>query len=418
MPRAACVGVGKLGERIAAKCARLGVPSCDALAGRRVVRDEVRAFQGSPLERTLAFQRRLSDGLGLRDAPFAGTHNSFNAPTEDPTISHSDSNQQLSLRDQLDLGMRSLELDVHWLPSTRGGGGLAPVVCHGTGPVGCSTERLLGERLPEVVQWLDAHPREVLLLYLEDQIDDPAGYEASAKVVRDTLGARLWAPAGPGCTKLPLDLTRDAIRAAGKQVVVVGDCGTGAWQGVSHSWPKDVRYEAGPEGYANYPACGGAEANAARGHIVRHFEDTTLVNAVGGGGAEGLTPAVVRQMGRCGVDLLGFDQLVPGDPRLPALAWSWIASPPVAGDPTCTALRTDRRWEPRACTARLRPTCRRTDGSWFVRSRPTTRAAAGPACRRAKGSFRSPRTAFQNQLLADAAGNGEAWIAYRPSPPS
>ncbi|MCW3012164.1 MAG: hypothetical protein JWO90_2568, partial [Solirubrobacterales bacterium] len=41
----------------------------------------------------------------------------------------------------------------------------------------------------------------------------------------------------------------------------------------------------------------------------------------------------------------------------------------------------------------------------------------GPACRRAGGAFRSPRTAFQNQRLTDAAGSGEAWIAYRPAPP-
>jgi hypothetical protein len=424
-PAAACVGLGKLGERIAAECARVGVDerTCASSVGRRVVRGEVDAFAGSPLERTLAFQRRLGDVLGLRDAPFAGTHNSFNSTSEPPTASHTDSNQQLGLADQLRLGMRSLELDVHWLPSPRAGGALAPVLCHGQGNAGCTTERLLAERLPEVVRWLDDHPQEVVLLYLEDQIDDPAGYEAAAKVVRDALGPRLHAPAGPGCTTLPLDLTRAAVRAAGHQVVVTGDCGSGAWQGVSHAWPSSVRFETRPQGYRPYPACGGAEAVAARPRIVRYFEDSTflapLAAPTGASSVDdGLTPGTVREMGRCGVDLLGFDQLVPGDPRLAALAWSWIDAPPVAGDPTCTARRADGRWEPRACKSRLRPSCRRADGSWFVLAKPTTRAAAGPACRRAKGQFRSPRTAFQNQLVSDAAGAGETWIAYRPAPPT
>lgn len=261
-----------------------------------------------------------------------------------------------------------------------------------------------------------------MLLYLEDQIDDPAGYAASAKVVRDALGSRLYVPSGPACTTLPLELTRDAVRAAGRQVVVTGDCGTGAWQGVSHSWPDSVRFEARPQGYGAYPACGGAEAIAARPKIVRYFEDSTfLAPAAARTGVtsvdDGLTPATVREMGRCGVDLLGFDQLVPGDPRLAALAWTWIDGPPAAGDPTCTARRTDGRWEPRACRTKLRPSCRRPDGSWFVLARTTTRNAAGPACRKARGLFRSPRTAYQNQLLTDAAKAGETWIAYRPAPP-
>jgi hypothetical protein len=422
-PRAACVGLGKLGERIAAECARLGADAARcSVIGRRVVRSEIAAFEGSALARTLAFQRQLGDALGLRDAPFAGTHNSFNSTSEPATVSHTDSNQQLGLADQLRLGMRSLELDVHWIPSPRAGGALAAVLCHGQGNAGCTTERLLAERLPEVVAWLDANPREVVLLYLEDQIDDPAGYAAAAKVVRDALGSRLHAPAGPGCTTLPLDLTRAAVRAAGKQVVVVGDCGTGAWQGVSHSWPSSVRFETRPQGFEPYPACGGPEQVAARPKIVRYFEDTTFLAPLAAAAGltsvdDGLSPATVREMDRCGTDLLGFDQLLPGDARLAALAWSWIDGPPAAGDPTCTARRGDGRWLPRACTARLRPTCRRPDGSWFVRARPTTRAAAGPACRRAGGAFRSPRTAFQNQRLTDAAGSGEAWIAYRPAPP-
>lgn len=423
-PRPACVGLGKLGERIAAECTRLGVgeEQCASSIGRRVVRSEIRDFEASALARTLAFERQLGDVLGLRDAPFAGTHNSFNSTSESPTLSTTDSNQQLGLADQLRLGMRSLELDVHWLPSPRAGGAFAPVLCHGQGAAGCTDERLLAERLPEVVAWLDANPREVVLLYLEDQIDDPAGYAASAKVVREALGDRLHAPAGPGCTTLPLDLTRAAVRAAGAQVVVTGDCGTGAWQGVSHSWPDSVRFETRPQGYGAYPACGGAKAIAARPKIVRYFEDSTFVSpltaTVGASSADdGLTPATVREMGRCGVDLLGFDQLVPGDPRLPALAWSFIDGPPAAGDPTCTARRSDSRWESRGCRTKLRPSCRRADGSWFVLAKTTTRNAAGTACRKAGGLFRSPRTAHQNQLLADAAGAGETWIAYRPAPP-
>ncbi len=416
-----CVGLGKLGDRIAAECRRLGIPdaSCAQVAGRTVIRSEIATFERSPLARTLAFQSQLGDVLPLRDATFAGTHNSFNETVEAPTVSHTDSNQQLTLTDQLRLGMRSLELDVHWVPSARAGGAFAPVLCHATGPVGCSSERLLADRLPEITRWLDDNPRAVILLYLEDQIDDPAGYEASAKVVREALGKRLYTPSTPGCANLPLDLTRDQVRAAGRQVIVVGDCGTGAWQGVSHAWPDSVRFESGPDGYQDYPACGGAKAIEARAKIVRYFEDSTFLTAATEAGSPrdpGLTPARVRQMDRCGTNLLGFDQLVPGDLRLPSLAWSWVDGPPTAGDPTCTVRRADDRWESRSCRTRNRPSCRRADGTWFVLAKATERNPAGKACRRAGGLFRSPRTAFQNQLLSDAARAAETWIAYRPAP--
>lgn len=419
------VGAAKLTERVAAECRRVGADDeqCASVVARRVVRSEIAAYNATALSRTLAFERRLGDVLPLADAPVAGTHNAFNSTSEPTTVSHTDSNQQLTMTEQLDLGMRSLELDVHWIPSPRAGGAFAPVLCHGSGAAGCSTERLLSERLPEVARWLDANPTETLLLYLEDQIDDPAGYAASAKVVTDVLGGRMMRPAGPGCTNLPLDLTRRAMRAARKQVIITGDCGTGAWQGISHAWPSSVRLESGPEGFGTYPACGGPKVVAARPKIVRFFEDSTFLSTLTAAPAlddPSLTPAVVREMVRCGVDLLGFDQLVPSDERFAALAWSWADGPPAAGDPTCTRRRAvNGRWVPQACNARLRPSCRKPDGGWTVLSRPTTRAAAGPACRRSGALFRSPRTGFQNQLIGDAAtGGADVWIAYRPSPPA
>ena len=88
------------------------------------------------------FQYALGDGLPLRDAPWIGTHNSFNSATEmGPTLSDSDPNQQLSLVDQLRLDVRSLELDVHWFLNR-------PVVCHADGDfTGCSIETTLDVEL-------------------------------------------------------------------------------------------------------------------------------------------------------------------------------------------------------------------------------------------------------------------------------
>ena len=396
-------GADKLGERASAECRRAGVQDCYSGRGRQVIRSKIDAYQQSWLHRTVAFQSRLGDPLPFADAPWVGTHNSFNSTDENPTASHTDSNQQLSLTDQLRLDVRSLELDVHWLPA-RGA-----VVCHGQGNVGCSTERTLAERLSEVATWVKAHPGEVLLLYLEDQIDDPAGYEASAKIVGDAFGSKLYRPRGGGCQNLPLTLTRDAVRAAGAQVVVVGDCGTGAWQTVSHAWPGDVRFEERPHGYKPCPA-------DPYDKLVRYYEDSTWLSEAGAPSGQtspddGLTADTVRAMLRCGVDLLGFDQLLPGDDRLDALAWSWAEGEPKAGAGDCTVA--GERWSAAACGERHRAACRSASGAWSVPSPSVPRTGASGVCADRGLTLATPRTASEHARLRAAAGTAAVWLALK-----
>src|SRR3954447_5733824 len=163
---------------------------------------EVAAYEGSWVHRTLDFQYDLADDLGLRDAPWVGTHNSFNSIAEmGTTVSDTDANQQLSLTDQLRVDVRSLELDLHWWPSlsaARPPGASAPVVCHAqSAHEGCSIEKPLGPVLDEIGGWLRAHPRQVLLLYAEDHLDGAEGYEAAAAAIGDRLGPLLYRPAPP-----------------------------------------------------------------------------------------------------------------------------------------------------------------------------------------------------------------------------
>ncbi|MEA2123426.1 MAG: hypothetical protein QOI80_208, partial [Solirubrobacteraceae bacterium] len=156
-------------------------------------------YAHSWLHRTLAFQYRIGATEPLVNAPWVGTHNSFNTRTEPPTLSGEDANQKLSLTQQLDIDVRSLELDIHNINGT-------PVVCHGRGAdqahFGCTTERTFAERLTEIRDWLDAHPHQVLLLYLEDHLE--GAYDAGAQMLDDVLGAKLYKPPANTCAPMPL----------------------------------------------------------------------------------------------------------------------------------------------------------------------------------------------------------------------
>src|SRR3954468_14319305 len=133
------------------------------------------------LTQALELQHQLGDALPWTDAMWVGTHNSFNTiANSPPSLSNTDSNQHLSLVDQLDIGIRGIEIDVHWMLNRA-------VVCHARPPselnIGCTTERDLATELQPVAEWVDAHPDDVLLLYLEDNIENAAGYQAAASAI-------------------------------------------------------------------------------------------------------------------------------------------------------------------------------------------------------------------------------------------
>jgi hypothetical protein len=278
-PATTCVGMDKLAERASAECRRTAVASdqqCAALpVGRDVIAAELDAYESSWTHRALGLQYELAGDVGFVDAPWLGTHNSFNSTAEFPTLSHTDSNQQLSLVDQLRLDMRSLEIDVHWAPSVHAGGAQAPVVCHGRGGdelhAGCTSERLLGDVLAPVAEWLRSHPGQVLLLYIEDNLDGTEGQEAAAQVLQEQLGSLVYRPASASCSKLPLDVSRDDVLAAGAQVVIVAGCGAGSgWRATIFDW-DGPHVETSTHGYGADCAPGDFDHQTYDTRLVRYF---------------------------------------------------------------------------------------------------------------------------------------------------
>lgn len=376
-------------------------------------------FHGSWVDRALDLQYQLGGDVPMRNAPIIGTHNSFNSVAEmGLTAATADPNQQLSIVDQLNLDIRAIELDVHWTvsPST---GQLAPLVCHGfDNHFPCSTEKTLGPVLDEVGGWLrePANSDQVLFLYLEDHLDNQAGYDAAAAILQEKLGDLLYAPAaGGGCQKLPLDLTRDQILAAGKRVVLVGNskCGIGtAWPALVFNW-EDHR-ETGTPLFSEFPTCGRDYTRAEyESTQIRYYEDARPSQPT----ALRITPQVAAEMARCGVDLLGFDQLMPNDPRLTALVWSWAKGQPGRG--SC-AVQTSHpgslstRWKTLSCGELRRPACRRGT-TWSLGAEAVTEQRGRAECRARHAQFAVPRTGFEAQLLRQkmqGSRTTQAWLGY------
>lgn len=428
-----CVALGKTFDAAAAECRRVGIPDtlCTLPLAHNVTQAARDAYLASWVHRTAQFQYGLGDQLPFRDVAWLGTHNSFNSLSDSFTLSHADSNQQLSLTQQLDIDVRSIELDLHYIPqlltllSTR-----AVTVCHGQGPevgdLGCTTEPTFAKVLPQVATWLNApgHGNEVILLYLEDNLKNATAYASTIatldQVLRRPDGTSLIYKPDPaqkaanGCSPLPLDKSRDDVRASGARVVLVGSCAPG-WSADVFDWNPSHVESGSTAAYQPYPTCDATYGPSVYANqMVRYFEDSTLVSTLLNplrppADPDALTPDKVAAMTDCGVNLFGFDQLLPEDGRIQSTLWSWAPDEPVAGAGSCTLQAADGRWHAAPCTD-LHPAACRSGDTWSVTA-PVAVAAAPAACAAVGSSFSVPRSGEQNARLRSVAG-GSAWLSY------
>lgn len=427
-----CIVLGKTFDALSWECRRVGIPDalCVLPLAHKVTQAARDAYLQSWVHQVAQFQSALGDPLPLRDAQWLGTHNSFNSLEQGLTLSHLDSNQQLSLSQQLDIDVRSIELDLHYIPRLELFLKKEVTVCHGQGNIGCTTEPTLKKVLPEVSTWLNApgHQDEILMLYLEDQLKNDTAYASAvatlSNVLRRPNGTSLVYQPDPaqkaanGCVPLPMDVSRNDIRASGARVVIVGNCAPG-WSSMVFDWSPAHVESGSNSGYQAPPACDatyGADVYAAK--MVRYMEDSTLLSALldpfrPPANPNALTPQKVKWMTDCGVNLYGFDQLLPEDGRIQASLWSWAPDEPRTSVGSCTLQRgSDGRWVAADCAETHRAACDVGD-TWTLTSTPVAFADAPAACAAVGATFGLPRAGDDNFRLRTVAGPaGGAWVNY------
>jgi hypothetical protein len=404
---------------------------CATLDGRGTGVGHMATYAASWTHRALALQRGLDDDVALARSLLPHTHNSFNSSVYLPTVTNQDPNQIYSMRDQLNMDVRAIEMDIHWVPSAHGKATTlkrAVVLCHGSEiirvHVGCSTDRWFPDGLTELRQWLrqPENANEVVLLYLENALDTRQGHDTAAKEIKDGLGDLVARPpANQRCAPLPTSTSPAQLRAQGHRVIIVGNCGPGAWGTWVHErGPRANWFESGSGAGDDYPGitkgCAAERARAGGGHaIVRWFEDSTWVSAMADGRQGALTTREAATMARCGATLIGFDQLTPEDPRLAAIVWSWAPGQPTASaGPQCAASTSDSRFYGVDCGQIHEFACTTGPDAWRVTSTAGPFAAGAAACAKEfPGSvFAVPANGWENSLMRTAAGFRAVWLNY------
>lgn len=175
--------------------------------------------------KALFLQHKIDKAVPLRFAFFPHTHNSYNNNKDSKDQSRA-YNHQLSVRDQLAYGIRSLTFDVIEDPNYN--------LCHGA----ClATDMTFKEGLDKIINFLDASGNQDEVVHLRLSIKPPNKntgdwLKGLRKQLNDKIGGRVYTPkmyangVAGRCTPFKNvygTITKATIRAAGKNVIITAD---------------------------------------------------------------------------------------------------------------------------------------------------------------------------------------------------
>ncbi len=155
----------------------------------KVVQNPIDIFEKSHENKVLNLQRKtqVDMNLPITRALFYGTHNSYSSSAYTKSGSFS-TNQKYTIGDQLRLGARYLELEVHWTTGSKKGIKELLLCSGAANHSGCKTsDRTFRQGLEEIRDWISKpnNRNEVLLIYVKDHLD--GHYSEVLKVLKNSL---------------------------------------------------------------------------------------------------------------------------------------------------------------------------------------------------------------------------------------
>lgn len=333
-------------------------------------------------------ERYLAQHVPFKQQQWLGAHNAYN---------HRGifKNQFWDIHQQLDAGVRVLELDLHrslFSSKVR--------VCHGTGWGDCLLNpfgvRDYQEILKEIKMWSDQHPDQLLIIELENHVKRQAAVE---EPLRQTFGSLLYAAAERPPhweTETPAQIV-----ARGKRIIVA-DFGPLRFDG-QLIWDQNLLSTNTPSGHFE-PDCrvlGKPMGEKAWGF----YDDKTFHKP------NPITPKNIQTFLRCQARYLKLDRI--NNELLAASRFSW---PNASPDQACAQLSASQfRWQAAYCQ-QVRPFACQTDQGWKITSSYGPWAQGQSFCHKEFGSqaeFGVPRTWYQNYLLhQQIPAQTEVWLNF------
>lgn len=361
--------------------------------------DSIDDYNTSWQGQAMNYQRALDNYAPIIDNNILGTHNTYNAETYTSCnfsvgCRYLDPQQKYSIKDQLRMGARFIELDVHWTTKMESLFSYPKrlLLCHGV----CSiNDKYATEGFNEIKSWLadSESQNEVIILYIED---DSEGHHSDLySQMNDRFGDKIYP--SQGCTEIPDTLTKADVLAAGKQIILWKDDGCSSNSNLSNL------------------------AYTGLGNVGRIWEDATTLGTIAeffDGGIDSLTANDVKEAFVTGANIVNLDDMVMDDGRIAAAVWSWDNNEPnnSGGNQDCALQWGNGRWDDANCGLSYSFACEDDNGDWFVPDNTTGVWSNGEAaCANLGGSFSVPTNSQSNQklkLAKESVGYSHVWLNH------
>jgi len=402
----------------------------------------------------------IANGYGARDRNFEKLLRLVRWISRRTRVQTND--QYFSLTDQLNMGVRQLELDVHWVYgdlriSNCGGFKLRFIdlivrflnklakqvgwsIRWDTSTIGCvpslsslpaSEQRTLEDSFQEIKIWLDKseNQNEFMILYLDDLPNLLEWNKVSrlTDLVEEYFGDRLFRFSDYHETGWKLSIN-DMIKK-GKQVLVTSRTDYGEQMKESIFARDDVcdMSELNPVSFNPFPNCSFDGRRTDKGKLIRVSASELMYGPVNSKGEWGendfvLDETNIKDFVNCNVNLLSPARVEPR--KMEAQIWTWApGEPKIQSGSDCTALDLNlERWITVNCSESLPPACKNSasgipsidrDGlDWsFGSPRSGINRTGCPQGYR----FKPPMNGFENSALLEEmrkTGQQRVWINY------
>jgi len=365
------------------------------------VADSIDNFNNSWAGQSLDMQRGLDVYSPISNNNILGTHNTFNSEAYTSCnfsvgCRYLDPQQKHSIKDQLRMGARFIELDVHWTTKMESLFSYPKrlLLCHGV----CSiNDKYATEGFDEIASWLaDSNSQdEVIILYIEDHSQNHHGDLYSQLYSR--FGDKIYQ--SNGCNSIPDGLTKADILSAGKQVIVWNDGGCSSNTNMSNL------------------------AFTGLGNVNRTWEDQTTLSSIANwwnnNPSDTISSGDVRTLYETGANIVNLDDMVTTDGRIEAAVWSWDNNQPDnwGGAEDCASQWGNGRWNDANCNNAYGYACEDSLGNWAVPYNTGAWNEGAAACATLGGSyqFSVPTNSKANNLLKvakDSGGFNTVWLNH------
>ncbi|MBF0118860.1 MAG: hypothetical protein HQK79_08485 [Desulfobacterales bacterium] len=394
---------------------------------------DVDTYQSNWIHKALVLQRNLDANASLSQVLFQSTHNSYNSAAYRTLFRYIDPNHKYSLKDQLRMDTREIELDVHRYFSMKGWPWQWKVqllLSHGTDKhIGVGAfDRTIDEGLTEIRDWANMaeNKNEILIIDIEDHMDGE--YARAVKSIESILGALVYRPTDARSSKIPMNITKTDILKTGKRILFISKEGNNSsWNNLVFNGVGDrtgfIQYKPGV--FRSYPDCGCYSGELIRheydNYLIRFYEDSTNLSKLFSDPGPRIIPSMLREMVRCGVNIPSVDQLEPYDGKLQSSVWSWDVNKPDSSGlgKDYVAQNGNGRFDNLAGNTELPCACKNIyTNEWYISDESATWDKGNEVCVKEAGiyfKFGLPINGYDNEKLKEAKsqkGVDKVWINY------